>query len=57
MKPKKPIPSSARTFKVMYAEVPVSLHDRIAIAANAKDLKLVAVIRQALELWLRENAS
>jgi hypothetical protein len=37
--------------------IPISLHTRVTTAANAKDLKLVAVLRQALELWLERNAA
>ena len=38
-----------------YARIPDPLYRRVAKTATSKDLKLVAVLRQALELWLKEN--
>ena len=43
--------------KALYARIPDRLYARVAKAARANDLKLVAVVRQALELWLRENGA
>jgi predicted HicB family RNase H-like nuclease len=46
------IPSVTAT---IYARIPPKLHARILKAAQATDLKIVAIVRQALELWLKEN--
>ena len=45
------------TMKVLFTKIPESLYNRVRRAAKASDLKLVAVVRQALELWLKENGA
>lgn len=41
--------------KPFWGRIPTKLYDRVVRAAKAGDLKLVAVLRQALELWLKEH--
>ena len=42
--------------KVVFARIPTPLYMRMARAAMAKDLKIAAVVKQAIELWLKERA-
>lgn len=41
--------------KALFARIPLALYKRVSKAAKESDLKLSAVVKQALELWLREN--
>lgn len=45
------------TVRPFIGRIPSELHDRVTAMAKAKDFKLVAVMRQALELWLERNAA
>lgn len=42
--------------KALFARIPEPLYKRIVKAAKERDLKLAAVVKQALELWLKERA-
>lgn len=42
--------------KAIYAEVPVEFYDRVKAEADKRGMKLVAVVRKALELWLAKGA-
>jgi predicted HicB family RNase H-like nuclease len=41
--------------KPLFVRIPEPLYARVVLAAKRKDLRLAAVVKQALELWLREN--
>lgn len=50
-----PLPDICNSGAVVYCRLPDNLYSRIVMAAHLKDLKLVAIVSQALELWLKEN--
>ena len=41
--------------KALFARIPEPLYKRVAKDAKESDLKLAAVVKQALELWLKEK--
>lgn len=43
--------------RALFARIPEKLYLRMVKAATANDLKLSAVVKQAIEMWLKENAA
>ena len=43
--------------RALFARIPERLYLRVAKAAKDGDLKLAAIVKQALELWLKENGA
>ena len=41
--------------KILYTRIPLALYQRVVKEARKRDLKLVAVVRQALMLWLEQK--
>ena len=43
------------SMKALFVRIPSKLWNRVEKAARLNDLKFSAVVKQALELWLKEN--